>query len=87
MQPGIRIVKRETRNHLNSASVSAGKSDRQRERENVDTVKGWISDWQARKRQLQAAAEALVAQCVMAASERKRGRGELKTLVTRPEAL
>ena len=86
MQSGIKIVKREMRNHLQSASVCAGKSDRQRERENVDTVKGWISDWQARKRQLQAAAEALVAQCVMAASERKRS-GELKTLVTRPEAL
>ena len=87
MQPGIRIVKRDTRNHLKSVSVCAGKSDRQRERENVETVKGWISDWQGRKRDLQAAAEALVAQCVMAASERKHSLGELQTLVTRPEAL
>ena len=87
MQSGIRIVKREMRNHPKSASVCAGKSDREREREHADTVKGWISDWQARKRQLQAVAETLVAQCVLAARETKRGRGELKTLVTRPEVL
>ena len=87
MQSGIRIIKRDTRNHLKSVSVCVAKSDRQRERENVETVKAWVSDCQARKRQLQAAAETLVAQCVIAASERKRGRPELQTLVARPETL
>ena len=64
-QPGIRIVKRETRNRMNSDSVSVPTSDRQRERKHVDTVKGWISEWERRKRQLQLAADALIAQCVV----------------------
>ena len=71
MQPGIRIVKRETRNRMNSESVSAPESERQRERKNVDTVKGWISEWERRKRQLQSAADALIAQCVVPARERR----------------
>ena len=70
-QPGIRIVKRETRNRINSDSVSVPQSDRQRERKNVDTVKGWVSEWERRKRQLQSAADALIAQCVVAARERR----------------
>jgi hypothetical protein len=70
-QPGIRIVKQETRNRMNSDSVSVPTSDRQRERKNVDTVKGWISEWERRKRQLQLAADALIAQCVVAARERR----------------
>ena len=87
MQSAVRIVKRDARNHLKSVSVCVAKSDRQRERENAETVKAWISDWQARKRQLQAAAETLVAQCVIAASERKRGGRELQTLMARGETL
>ena len=86
MQPGIRIVKREARNRMNSVSVSVPKSDRERERENVDTVKGWVSEWEKRKRQLQSAADALIAQCVVAARER-RGRCELNTLMTRTDTL
>ena len=86
MQPGIRIVKREARNRMNSVSVSVPKSDRERERENVVTVKGWVSEWEKRKRQLQSAADALIAQCVVAARER-RGRCELNTLMTRTDTL
>jgi hypothetical protein len=36
------------------------KSERERERETVDTVKGWVADWHERKVQLQAAADALI---------------------------
>ena len=85
-QPGIRIVKREARNRVNSDPVSVPESERQRERRNVDTVKGWISEWERRKRQLQSAADALIAQCVVPARERRNPYGsELKTLITRPE--
>ena len=36
------------------------KSDRQRERENVETVKAWVADWEQRKRSLQKAADAII---------------------------
>jgi hypothetical protein len=36
------------------------KSDRERERETVDTVKGWVADWHERQVQLQTAADALI---------------------------
>ena len=58
MQARIRIIKRGALNGT-SGSVSANptaKSDRQRERENVETVKTWVADWQQRKRSLHDAA-------------------------------
>lgn len=88
MQPGIRIVKRGTQNRVNSLSDPNLKSDRQRERENVDTVKAWVSEWKTRKRQLQSAADTFIAQWVLAAPEQPNCRGsELKTLMRRAEAL
>jgi hypothetical protein len=75
MQPGIRIVKRGTQNRVNSLSDSILKSDRQRERENVDTVKEWVSEWKTRKRQLQSAAEMFIAQWVLAAPQPRNGGG------------
>ncbi|GEM_PF-6224124 len=36
------------------------KTDRQIERENVETVKTWVADWHERKAQLQTAAHALI---------------------------
>lgn len=88
MQPGIRIVKRGTQNRVNSLSDPILKSDRQRERENVDTVKEWVSEWKTRKRQLQSAADTFIAQWVLAAPQPRNGGGaELKTLMRRAETL
>jgi hypothetical protein len=61
MQARIRIIKRETAKVMNGFSAEpTTKSDRQIERETVDTVKSWIADWHERKAQLQSAADALV---------------------------
>jgi hypothetical protein len=61
MQARIRIIKRGTAKGLNGFSAKpTTKSDRQLERETVDTVKGWVADWHERKVQLQTAADALV---------------------------
>jgi len=88
MQPGIRIVKRGTQNRVNRLSDPIFKSDRQRERENVDTVKEWVSEWKTRKRQLQSAAETFIAQWVLAAPlPRNGGSSELNTLMRRAETL
>jgi hypothetical protein len=88
MQPGIRIVKRGTQNRVNSLSDPILKSDRQRERENVDTVKEWVSEWKTRKRQLQSAAETFIAQWVLVAPQPRNGGGsELKTLMRQAETL
>jgi hypothetical protein len=88
MQPGIRIVKRGTQNRVNIVSDPILKSDRQRERENVDTVKEWVSEWKTRKRQLQSAADTFIAHWVLAAPQPRNGGGsELKTLMRRAEAL
>jgi hypothetical protein len=88
MQSGIRIVKRGTQNRVNSLSDPILKSDRQRERENVDTVKEWVSEWKTRKRQMQSAAEMFIAQWVLAAPQPRSGGGsELKTLMRRAETL
>ena len=57
MQARIRIIKRGTPNAINSFSANPTvKSDRQRERENVETVKAWVADWEQRKRSLHDAA-------------------------------
>ena len=42
------------------SAQSTTKTDRQVERENVETVKGWVADWHERKVQLQSAADALI---------------------------
>lgn len=57
MQARIRIIKRGALNGTNGFSANpTGKSERQRERENVETVKGWVADWEQRKRSLHDAA-------------------------------
>ena len=61
MQARIRIIKRGTAKGINGFSATpTTKSDRQLERETVDTVKGWVADWHERKVQLQTAADALI---------------------------
>ena len=61
MQTRIRIIKRATAKAMNTPSVrSTTKSERERERETVNTVKAWVADWHQRKVQLQAAAEAII---------------------------
>ena len=61
MQAGIRIIKRSTQNGMNPIPANPIlKSDRERERETVDTVKGWVADWHERKVELQTAADALI---------------------------
>lgn len=61
MQARIRIIKRATAKAMNSRSVkSTTKSERERERETVNTVKAWVADWHQRKIQLQAAADAII---------------------------
>ena len=61
MQSGIRIIKRGTQNGMDGVSgKQIAKSDRDREREAVDTVKAWVADWEERKRSLQSAAFSLI---------------------------
>jgi hypothetical protein len=61
MQERIRIIKRGTAKAINDLSAEpTAKSDRERERETVDTVKRWVADWHERKAQLQSAADALI---------------------------
>ena len=57
MQARIRIIKRSSQNIVNGVSVNPTiKSDRERERETVNTVKAWVADWEQRKRSLHDAA-------------------------------
>jgi hypothetical protein len=61
MQARIRIIKRTAPNAINRFSANPiAKSDRQRERETVETVKTWVADWQQRKRSLHDAAVLLI---------------------------
>ena len=57
MQAQIRIIKRSSHNGMNGVSANPIiKSDRERERETVNTVKAWVADWEQRKRSLHDAA-------------------------------
>ena len=60
MQTRIRIVKRGAMTAPTHDSTPAIKTERERERETVDTVKSWIADWHERKQSLQAAANSLI---------------------------
>ena len=61
MQTGIRIIKRGTQSGRSDLSANpVAKSDRERERETVDSVKAWIADWHERKRSMQDAADSLL---------------------------
>jgi hypothetical protein len=61
MQTRIRIIKRGERNSMNEVAANPiAKSARERERERVNTVKGWIGEWQQRQRALQIAANSLI---------------------------
>jgi hypothetical protein len=60
MKAGIRIIKRGAKHGMDGVSGKPiAKSDRDREREAVDTVKAWVADWEERKRSLQSAAVSL----------------------------
>ena len=57
MQARIRIIKHISQNGVNGVSANPIiKSDRERERETVNTVKAWVADWEQRKRSLHDAA-------------------------------
>jgi hypothetical protein len=57
MQAQIRIIKRGSQNRMSSVSANPIiKSDRERERETVNTIKAWVADWEKRKRSLHDAA-------------------------------
>lgn len=61
MQARIRIIKRETAKVMNGFTAKpTTKTDRQIEREMVDTVNGWVADWGQRKRSLHDAAMLLL---------------------------
>jgi hypothetical protein len=61
MQTRIRIIKRGARNATNQvADNPIEKSARERERDSANTVKGWIGEWETRKRALQTAANSLL---------------------------
>jgi transcription initiation factor IIE alpha subunit len=61
MQARIRIIKRSSQNDMNWVSAKPIiKSDRERERETVNTVKAWVADWEQRNRSLQNAADAII---------------------------
>jgi hypothetical protein len=61
MEGRIRIIKRGAPNAINPLSTnSIAKSDQQRERETVETVKTWVADWQQRRRSLHDAAMLLI---------------------------
>jgi hypothetical protein len=61
MQARIRIIKRVTAEGMNRLSDKPiTKTDRQLERETVDTVKSWVADWHERKVQLETAAHELI---------------------------
>jgi hypothetical protein len=57
MQARIRIIKRSSQSDMDWVSANPIiKSDRERERETVNTVKAWVADWEQRKRSLHDAA-------------------------------
>lgn len=61
MQARIKVIKPGTGRVMNGCSVKPTiKTDRERERETVNTVKGWVADWHERKVQMQRAADALI---------------------------
>lgn len=61
MPAGIRIIKRGAQNGRSDVAASpVAKSDRERERETVDSVKAWIADWHERKRSMQETADSIL---------------------------
>ena len=60
MQTRIRIIKRGAQNRIDISANPVVKSDGERERETVGTVKAWIADWHERKRLSQNAANSII---------------------------
>lgn len=60
MQTRIRIVKRGAITSPTHDATAAVKTEREREREAVNTVKSWIADWHERKQTLRMAANTLI---------------------------
>jgi len=61
MQAGIRVIKRGAQSGRSELSADhVAKSDRERERETVNTVKAWVADWERRRCSLRIAADAIL---------------------------
>jgi hypothetical protein len=61
MQSRIRIIKRSEGATTNSPPADQSeRTDRQRERDTVNTVKSWVAEWEARNRLIKAAACSLL---------------------------
>jgi hypothetical protein len=61
MESRIRIIKRSEGATTNSPPADQSeRTDRQRERDTVNTVKSWVAEWEARNRLVQAAAFSLL---------------------------
>jgi hypothetical protein len=62
MNSAIKIIKRSTSGKSNNIPApSVGKTEQERERNTASTVKGWVAEWEQRKRSLQIAAFVFVA--------------------------
>lgn len=56
MNSAIKIVKRGTSEKPNNVPAPpAGKTEHERERDTASTIKGWVAEWEERKRALQIA--------------------------------
>ena len=54
MRPNVKIIKRGTsRNTIGHSNENVEKTDSQSQRDTATIVKGWISDWQQRRRSTQ----------------------------------
>jgi len=61
MQSRIRIIKRGAVGNTNALSANeVEKTVQQRERDTANTVKSWVTEWEARNRLVQAAAFSLL---------------------------
>ena len=61
MESRIRIIKHSEGATTKTSPADQGdKSDHQRERDTATTVKGWVAEWEARNRLVQAAAFSLL---------------------------
>lgn len=56
MNSTIKIIKRGTLGKRNNVpGPAAGKTEQERERDTASTVKGWVDEWEERKRSLRIA--------------------------------
>jgi len=60
MNSAIKIIKRSTLGNSSFPVPQVEKTQQERERETASTVKGWVAEWEERKRSLQIATFAFV---------------------------